>query len=236
VKPATDRQRRFVEEYIVDLNGTQAAIRAGYSKRTAKNAAYELLQNPIVIAALKKVMDARSARTQITADDVLRELEAIARVDANELVQHRRLCCRYCHGTEFRYQRTRAEMDRERGAWESKQTKRSQEAFDEQGGIGYRRVADPNPACPECCGEGIPDVHIVDTRKLSPAARSAYAGVKVTKDGIELKTHDKVAALKLVGEHFAMFRDQPPVVDPADTVAKVRAALRAAAEADGLAA
>jgi len=70
----TRRQQRFVEEYLIDLNGTQAAIRAGYSKRTAAEAGYENLRKPQIAEAIETAQKARSERTEITADRVLTEL------------------------------------------------------------------------------------------------------------------------------------------------------------------
>ena len=73
-----EKQALFVREYLVDLNGTQAAIRAGYSPRTAKQQATRLLTNAYVASALTAAQGERADRTQITADDVLREIAAIA--------------------------------------------------------------------------------------------------------------------------------------------------------------
>ena len=70
-KPLSTKQRRFVEEYLVDLNGTQAAIRAGYSPRTARQIASENLSKPDIADAIAEAQAARSQRTQITADRVL---------------------------------------------------------------------------------------------------------------------------------------------------------------------
>jgi phage terminase small subunit len=74
----TLRQQRFVEEYLRDCNGRQAAIRAGYSVKTAEVQASENLRIPNVQAALAAAMAARSQRTQITADSVLREIAVLA--------------------------------------------------------------------------------------------------------------------------------------------------------------
>ena len=74
----TPKQTLFCQEYAVDLNGTQAAIRAGYSPRTAEQQASRLLSNVKVKAFLQKDTDERSERLEIRADEVLRELEAIA--------------------------------------------------------------------------------------------------------------------------------------------------------------
>jgi len=66
-----DKQKRFVEEYLVDLNATQAAIRAGYSAKTAKQQGQRLLTNADVQRAVNGRQEERSERTGITADYVL---------------------------------------------------------------------------------------------------------------------------------------------------------------------
>jgi phage terminase small subunit len=74
----TARQARFVEEYLIDLNGTKAAIRAGYSKTTARVIASKNLKKRNIAAAIAKAQQARSERTSITADQVLLELKQLA--------------------------------------------------------------------------------------------------------------------------------------------------------------
>lgn len=73
----TEKQKRFAEEYIIDLNATQAAIRAGYSEKRASEIGYQQLQKTTVQEAIQKAKDDRSKRTQITADKVLREFAKI---------------------------------------------------------------------------------------------------------------------------------------------------------------
>lgn len=73
----TAKQQRFVEEYLVDLNATQAAIRAGYSEATAKEQGSRLLTNVNIAEAIAEAQKARSERTGITADRVLQELARI---------------------------------------------------------------------------------------------------------------------------------------------------------------
>ncbi len=68
------KQRTFCEEYLIDLNGTQAAIRAGYSKKTAGSISSENLQKPEIQQYIQQLADERSTRTQITSDSVLQEL------------------------------------------------------------------------------------------------------------------------------------------------------------------
>ena len=83
----TDKQRRFVEEYLVDLNATQAAIRAGYSAETAEQIGYQLLQKTSVVEAISKARQDQQERTAITADTVLMEIANVALADARELVE-----------------------------------------------------------------------------------------------------------------------------------------------------
>ena len=82
----TAKQARFVEEYLVDLNATQAAIRAGYSKRTASETGYENLNKPQISDAISKAKLARSERTEITQDMVLREFAKIGFSDIRKAV------------------------------------------------------------------------------------------------------------------------------------------------------
>lgn len=70
----TPKQQRFVEEYLIDLNATQAAIRAGYSARRAMEIGWQLLQKTPVQAALQVKREEQSKRTEITADWVLTRL------------------------------------------------------------------------------------------------------------------------------------------------------------------
>ncbi len=70
----TDKQQRFVKEYLVDLNATQAAIRAGYSKKTADQQASRLLTNVKVAEAVAKGAALIAERTELTQDRVVRGL------------------------------------------------------------------------------------------------------------------------------------------------------------------
>lgn len=72
------KQKTFCAEYLKDLNGTQAAIRAGYSKKTAKEGAAQLLTNINIQSEIQKLMKKRSERTEITQDRVLEELAILA--------------------------------------------------------------------------------------------------------------------------------------------------------------
>ena len=103
-KKLTAKQQAFVDEYLKDLNATQACIRAGYSAKTADRIGPELLGKTWVAAAIQLGMEKRQKRTGITQDMVLNRWWDIANADPNELVQYRRDCCRHCYGVDHRYQ------------------------------------------------------------------------------------------------------------------------------------
>lgn len=81
-KKLTPKQERFVEEYLVDLNATAAAKRAGYSEKTADRIGAELLGKTWVREAIEKAKAKRSNRVQITQDDVVKELWRFYRVNS----------------------------------------------------------------------------------------------------------------------------------------------------------
>ncbi len=74
----TSKQKRFIDEYLIDLNATQAAIRAGYSEKTAAEQGARLLINVKVQKEIQKRMRDREIRTEVTQDEVIKELAAIA--------------------------------------------------------------------------------------------------------------------------------------------------------------
>lgn len=78
----TPKQERFVAEYLVDLNATAAAIRAGYKERTAAQQGHNLLQKPVVATAIQEARANLSKRTEITQEYVLKKLKEIADTDA----------------------------------------------------------------------------------------------------------------------------------------------------------
>lgn len=82
----SDKQAAFVREYLVDLNATQAAIRAGYSEATASQQGARLLANVKIAEAIRAAMDERAERVQIQSDDVLAELRALVRSNVKHFV------------------------------------------------------------------------------------------------------------------------------------------------------
>lgn len=85
-KKLTKKQQLFVDEYLIDLNATQAAIRAGYSVDTAREIGCENLTKPNIQEAIAKAMAERSKRTGINQDRVVLELAKIAFVKMTDVV------------------------------------------------------------------------------------------------------------------------------------------------------
>jgi phage terminase small subunit len=82
----TAKQKRFIEEYLIDLNATQAAIRAGYSPHTAKEIGSENLSKPHIRARIDQALAERSKRTGINQDRVIMELARIALVNPVDVI------------------------------------------------------------------------------------------------------------------------------------------------------
>ena len=82
----TKKQKKFVEEYLIDLNATQAAIRAGYSPDTAGSIGNENLKKPEIRVRIEKAMAERSKRTGINQDRIIEELAKIALLNPKNLI------------------------------------------------------------------------------------------------------------------------------------------------------
>lgn len=140
----TPKQRRFVNEYLIDLNATQAAIRAGYSKKTAQQIGAENLSKPVIQAEIQKRQVKLQNKLEITQERVLQELAAIA----------------FANGADF------------------------------------AKVVITGL---------LPTVEMIPTDELTPEKLPAIAGIKANQYGVEVKLHDKVKALELLGKYLGTF-------------------------------
>lgn len=180
----TAQQRLFVAEYLKDRNATQAAIRAGYSTKTADQIGHQLLKKTSVAQAIERQQKASIERTLGSADEVLAQMWQLATFDANQLSQYRRGACRYCWGHGHYYQwRDDVEFEEALAKVESKEGVKPPE---DPGGYGYDHNREPNTDCPRCNGDGIGQPYFADTRRLPPDAALAYSGVKLGKNGVEI--------------------------------------------------
>ncbi|CAE6900210.1 terminase small subunit [Paraburkholderia domus] len=209
-------EARFVEEYVTDRNATRSARRAGYAEESALKHAHELLKRPDVVKAIQLSEKAMMDRLHINQDLVLKYWWDIATCDPNEIVQFRRDNCRHCWGEAHAYQWidneeymrevVRHMRDEEKATENGK--KFTREAPDGAGGFGFVKSREPNPSCPKCDGDGHGYTHINDTRRLSPAARRLYAGMKEGKEGIQALLHDQKAAMDNIAKFIGMFKER----------------------------
>lgn len=86
LKKLTKKQELFVSEYLIDLNATQAAIRAGYSEKTANRIATENLSKPVIQAAISKAQNKRLEKNEVNADYVLKRLIEIDEMDVVDIL------------------------------------------------------------------------------------------------------------------------------------------------------
>lgn len=143
----TPRQERFVEEYLIDLNATQAAIRAGYSSRRASEIAHQLLQKTTVANAINKELARRSKRTGINQDRIVLELAKIALLNATDVID-----------------------------------------------INNALIKD--------------DSSREDTAAIASVKVKTIPAESGTITEREIKLHDKIKALELLGKHLGMFTDK----------------------------
>ena len=215
----TPQDEIFRDEYLVDLNAYRAAKAAGYAESTSRISAFKWVKDPNakpeLYRQIKEALKERSIRTGITADKVLERWWQIATADPNELTQLRRVNCRHCHGIDHKFQwRDRDEYERALADAVEQQRKDEEageptvELPDDEGGYGFIANKEPNEECPKCDGEGKADLYLGDTRNLSPHGQALFAGIKQTKEGVEIKMHDQLSALNQVARHLGMFNDK----------------------------
>lgn len=163
----TAKQKRFCDEYLIDLNATQAAIRAGYSEKTAYRTGADNLRKPQIEEYIAKRQKELSRSTEITQERVIKELALIAFSNNAD----------YAHVVE---KKMKAEVD---GALV--------DVLDEDGKPVMYRTVEP-----------------VLTEELTEEQKRALAVIKKGRDGLEVKSCDKVKALELLGKHLGIFTDK----------------------------
>lgn len=214
------KQALFAREFLVDLNGTQAAIRAGFSARSAAVTASRMLKNAKVVEALSELQQARIERLDLKGDELVQFWRSVLEANPNSLMQFKVSACRHCWGIDFAYQCTPAEFPQKRAEWKIKRQNLLERANDAEGGeadIGdfnshegdwYDSRRDPNQDCPECFGDGVGEVFLKDTRLLTGPELALYAGARKTKDGTEILTHSKERAGELLGRSLGIFNPE----------------------------
>lgn len=188
----SEKQARFAEFVVEGKNLVESYRLAGYEcdGNAAHAGASQVFRNIKVQRAIRWLRDKRQRRYTAELDELVHQLMAIANADPNILTQHRRNNCRYCWGENHLYQwRDIQEFDRA-----AAQNTKDGKSEPEYGGLGFVDSALPNPDCPKCSGEGEGQVYFADTSLIDGNERWLFAGVKQTKDGLQLMMHDQDSA------------------------------------------
>lgn len=201
--------QRFCQEYAVDLNGTQAYMRAypGVTEESAARSALRLMESDQICREIQRVLDERALATGITADRALIRAWEMATADPRELVDVVVGACRYCHGLYHEHQYTEGEWSRELDAAISA----GQPAPPEKGGTGYNPNRPPNPDCPECFGDGEPRTVLRSLEGVSRGVKALFRGVKYDKQGrMQVVMESSQPMLRAVMEHLGLLSGKLP--------------------------
>ncbi|EAV2866412.1 terminase small subunit [Salmonella enterica] len=207
----SEQQGVFAEYVAAGKSLAEAYRLAGYQGEgnTIYVNASRLLRNAKVYRAISWLRDRRQRRLALTEEEIIHQLSAIASADPNEISHIRRVNCRYCWGKKHQYQWR--DMDEYHAARE----KALDGEMPEYGGIGFFDSAVPNPECPRCGGEGIPDLYFADTTMIDGPARWLVAGVRQTMNGIEVKITSQEAArrelLRILERRLASKPEEPQI-------------------------
>jgi phage terminase small subunit len=203
------RRQRFVIEYCVDFNATQAAIRSGYSEATSGQIGHELLKNIEIQNGIQERKNELAAAASITPEWILNQWKMIAIADPNELVSMKiKDCCRYCWGDAGLYQWTAEEYS---AAFDTA-LRTAQPIPKVEGGFGFDPTREARTGCESC--HAYPELQIADTTRLKGPARRLYAGVEKTKEGIKIKMRDQSEALKNLAQWRGMMVDRKEISAP----------------------
>lgn len=226
----TAKQEAFCKAYVTDRNGVRA-YRAAYHVRpdtkdaTCQRAATTLLRDPRITARIDELANEAAREPGGAVYDAawcLRQWASIAQADPRELIGLRVGCCRFCWGAGYKYQWREREYCEALDAAERAARKDPDTPLpDPSGGLDFNTTRDPNPACPECHGEGLERVVPRDTSKLSPGALLLYGGVKAKRDGYEIVIADRTAALANVTRMAGGFKDNVRLDGSLETMSRI---------------
>lgn len=202
------REQVFADTYLATLDVRAAGRAANYAESMIRSNCYRWVSSPALKPKLYNfIHDELRRRRQETAfgpEQIVQRLQQIAFADPNELTSQWVGNCRYCWGKDHAYQ---WELDEFKEALAHAEAK-GKPMPDVTGGFDYLKAREPNDECPKCCGDGVPHLVLRDTRFLSPDGQALFAGIKKTKDGVEIKSHSQVEALQLLARINGMLIDR----------------------------
>lgn len=190
----TPMEREFVNRYTTNgRNATQAYLAAvpGVTLKSAATLGWKLLRKVEVKAAIKRINDETINNLSTTREELIGRLVAIATADPRELVELHTGACENCFG------------------FGNDDANKAPPGF-------WRN--EPDPDCKVCGGDGHPREFFRDTRHLSPQAAALYAGVKRTKEGLQMLMHDPQVAIEKLNKILGLYeldnkQKQTPLVE-----------------------
>lgn len=230
----SEREERFAQNYVIWRDASKAYRATFDCSRMKDNTvwrnAWEFKKRPAVLARIEELR--RESAAEVTRDlsVLLGDLARISSADPSRLIRHEVNNCRHCHGKGFKWQwKNEAEWANacaaviDKNAEYERRRKRAPAGDpihdqpddpmpSNEGGYGFV-FGFPNPDCPVCLGEGQPRTVIADMRTLGPNEARLYAGIKQTKDGIEVKMRDQDGAIDKLMRALGAYKDGvPPAV------------------------
>lgn len=207
-KHLTPKQDLFAATYVTTGKPHVAYVTAydaaDMKSETIDRKAQELLKNGLVAARIAELRAVASEKLEFGVTEILRHWVEIATADPNDLVQHRLECCRHCYGLQHGYQW----VDMEYAMACAEAIEAGKGTPDAMGGFEFNANNPPAPSCPMCAGKGKSVMHALDTRKLEGPALRLYAGVKRSKDGLQILMHSQEHAREMLAKYFGMFKDK----------------------------
>lgn len=216
----------FVIEFAKTGNASGAYRKAKphVAPSTVQTLGWRLTYDERISEAVRVARRSLCADILIEARDIVREWAMIAGADPAELIRPVHRCCRYCHGEGHGYQ-WKDDMEYAKAcqsALDDVKGTDAQPVFpDCSGGFGFNSRNLVHPGCPKCKGEGILDVFVQDADKLSPKGRKLFAGIKQTKDGIQVLTRDQEGALRNLAQYLGMLTQDVKIKGKIETENKV---------------
>ncbi|MFM0010977.1 terminase small subunit [Paraburkholderia sediminicola] len=200
-KPLSFQEETFVRAYFQNgFNHRDAAQRA----RIKYQDVAKLIRKPHVRAAMDRMQKAASEELKVSQHRIIGDLLEMFTAQLSDVVEHRRGACRYCWGTDGKYQwrteRERSDANSVPPGTRLKPSEDEPERGKSDGGLGFDEFAAPRPECPECVGQGISVVHLKDT-----VGRKGVQSVEYSPSGkVTVKTYDKAKIGELLLKHLSM--------------------------------
>lgn len=210
-KLLTPKQNAFCTHYVslgTEVGAGPKAYRLAFgcvnsTDEAVAGRASKLLQRTDIQARVEQLRTRMASKIGFTVDKVLQHWSDLASADPNDLVQLRRCACRYCHSSDGKYVVTYHEYRTEvtRAENENKLPPEKPKFF-------YNRYGEIDSLCLNCFGHGEERTYFADTTKLQGPAKLLYAGIKQTRDGMQILMRNQDDALANYAKHLGLFREK----------------------------